>query len=114
MGSRRLRPAFLATFAAGVSLATGLSGCAENHAASNPPPPVPQGVKAPSMPVATAEPHLSGPPGVCLELGKACAPDGILCGERPGCGPNGYRCEQGAWRAMFTSCNPPPPTRGAP
>jgi hypothetical protein len=52
----------------------------------------------------------------------ACCPDAIRAGEpcsfvdqcpgqgKPGCGLNGFRCEDGKWRELMTYCNPPMPT----
>jgi hypothetical protein len=114
MPSRLLRPAFLATFAAvGVSLTTGLLGCAENQVSTNPPPPPPPPPpQSRSTPLATGDPGPSAGAGTCptTTLAKACAPNGIKCGEHEGCGSNGYECESGRWKEMFTYCNPPPPS----
>ena len=40
---------------------------------------------------------------------KRCSTDGMKCREKSGCGSNGWQCEKGKWREMFTYCNPPPP-----
>ena len=43
--------------------------------------------------------------------GESCLIDGLTCLDTEnadGCGLNGHRCEDGAWRELMTYCNPPP------
>ena len=123
--SSALRSAFVVTVAAGAAF--GFAACESTPPAKDPPigtssatttaaPTTESPGPTTATPDPTADPDTT-PDGVVtgkkcdasVDEGKPCAPAQAMCDVRKGCGPNGWRCENGKWHRMFTYCNPPPP-----
>jgi len=73
------------------------------------PPRLPQAPQIPSLPTPTVPTQIFMDAGPCTSVteGAACTTEALTCIERLGCGREGFRCENGAWRAIFRHCNPP-------
>ena len=85
---KRLRAAWVITVSAACTRTQ-----APPEVAHNPPP-----IPAPSCP-----PREAIRAGAPCEAGLSCyLPTG-------GCQPPGFRCEDGRWREVWATCNPPPP-----
>lgn len=97
---KRLRAALVVTVSAACTPARAPETVevTRNPPALNPQPPAP-----PAAPTC--------PPRPSIQTGAPCAA-GLACYiPTGGCQPPGYRCDDGHWREVWSTCNPPPPPR---
>ncbi|MFO0628550.1 MAG: hypothetical protein U0325_23455 [Polyangiales bacterium] len=97
---KRLRAALVVTLSTACASPRAPEPVQVSH---NPPAPMPSPPPTPEAPTC--------PPRGSIQVGATCA-NGLECFlPTGGCQPPGYRCDDGHWREVSVTCNPPPPPR---